>query len=494
MLFIVILPGPILSQPSSPHRLPYLNLGHWSYPLIRYQLVSNQTDLFPLLLQPYGIDKIVETLPGIRNGRWRDLLEGEFSRFRFRSDSLDSGLSFKLFGGEKLSLTRKNSRGRYFVSGEAYWSLPSLVIANRTVVDESFSDDLLYAGTTRKWTTARIEDAYVLGEFRSLKYSFGRLTRNWGLPSQFGFLLSNHSFSYDHLSVELHTRHFNYSFFTSRLDNVIARVQDAPDTSIAANKYITAHRLDVAIGEKLQIGISESVIYGGPNRDFEFAYLNPVGFYFESQLNLDLEANGFWSIDAFYKPTNRATFYGQFLFDDIIINDEPDKDFRSQFPDRVGYSVNSMFADLLASGTLLDLNYTRVSNWTYQSARTWENYLYKGKSLGFPFNGFESFRFSLSHFGVPPFIFGLNYQFSRKGKQNLDDVFFPIQRKFPAGVVEKSHSIELSCFYIPKKELYLDARLSWQGIENDQNIDGKDLTGFSLFLNLFASIDWIWQY
>ena len=446
------------------------------------------------MLQPYQIGDVTARLSQVQNSYWRSLLENEFSRFTFQSDSLNSALSFKFIGGERISMAKDHSRGRYFVSGEAYWSLPSFVLVNRTVVDESFSDDPFYVGTTSKWATARIEDSYVLGNFKSLTYSFGRLSRNWGLPDQYGLMLSDHPYSYDHLSLTLNTDHFTYSFFTSRLDDLQAKTHEFPDTLIYASKYMTAHRLDLAIGKKLQLGISESVVYGGPNRHFEFVYINPVGFYFESQLNLDIEANGQWSVEALYRPNTRTTFYGQFLFDDIIINDQPGKDYRGQFPDRIGYSLNSIFTDLLFGGTLLSLNYTRVSNWTYQSARTWENYLYKGKSLGYPSNSSESFRLEVAYFGAPPFIFGVNYRYSRTGKQNLGEVFLPIKHKFPMGIVERGHFIEMDCFYVPSKAFYLDARLKWENYQNKYSSVGENRSGFSLYLNLFASIAWVWNY
>ncbi len=125
-------------------------------------------------------------------------------------------------------------------------------------------------------------------------------------------------------------------------------------------------------------------IYGGEDRDFEFAFLNPMNFYYGIQRNDQKQMSGLWNVDVFYKPWKKFTLYTQFLIDDIIVNNDPGVDDRARYPDRFGLTVSARTGDWLLTGLNLNLTYTRVWNRTYQSKFTYENYHFRELGLGFP--------------------------------------------------------------------------------------------------------------
>lgn len=117
------------------------------------------------------------------------------------------------------------------------------------------------------------------------------------------------------------------------------------------------HRLDIHFSDNFQIGLIEMATYGGPDRSPEFAFFNLLTFYYPTQRNDRKLMSGLWAIDAFYKPVKKISLYGQFLIDDIIVNNEPGIDDRAQYDDRFGLMLSVRTGDLI-QGLNTDITYT----------------------------------------------------------------------------------------------------------------------------------------
>ncbi|MCK5033486.1 MAG: hypothetical protein KAS18_07625, partial [Calditrichia bacterium] len=149
-----------------------------------------------------------------------------------------------------------------------------------------------------------------------------------------------------------------------------------------ARKYMVGHRLDINFYDNFQIALTEMAMYGGANRDIELALFNPMNFYYALQRNDKKAISGLWALDVFYKPVKTVSLYGQFLLDDIVVNNDPGVDDRARFPDRLGLMLSVRTGDFLLPGSNYDLTYVRIWNRTYQSKVTYENYHYRQLGLG----------------------------------------------------------------------------------------------------------------
>ena len=67
------------------------------------------------------------------------------------------------------------------------------------------------------------------------------------------------------------------------------------------NRYITARGIDYSNRKSFIIGLSETVIYSGPNRPFDFAYLNPISSHLEIELNDRLNVIGSQNSNAVWQ-------------------------------------------------------------------------------------------------------------------------------------------------------------------------------------------------
>ena len=233
-----------------------------------------------------------------------------------------------------------------------------------------------------------------------------------------------------------------FSIITAQLEDLSAfgfyPRKGGPDTLTYypnARKYLAGHRLDLRITDNLQIGLSEMATFGGPDRNFDWSFLNPMTFFYGLQRNDGKQANPNWTVDLFYKPVPKLTLYGQFFIDDVIVNNEPGQDDRARYDDRMAVYASVRAGDLPIRGLNADLSYTRVWNRAYQSRWTYENYHYRELGLGYPCASCEEFRLKLGYWGLFPVFIENTFMYGRYGDVSLTDVNLLQKESFPVSPV-----------------------------------------------------------
>ncbi|HOT99026.1 MAG TPA: hypothetical protein PKZ83_18035 [bacterium] len=341
---------------------------------------------------------------------------------------------------------------------EGKFTTPWFVLAQKTVLDQHFKFDPAFSGDTGEWIYGRAETGYLLAQYKGAAFFLGRLSRNWGPPGEKGLILSDNPYSYDTAGFQLGSRRFRFSFYTSRLNDMHGiDTQSADSTWKEYTRFWSIKRFDLALRPNLQIGLAEAAVYGAVNGTWQMIYLNPFNLYYVEQRNNRVQMNGLWCADLFWKPAPRFTLYGQYLIDDIIVNNEPGQNDRARHPDRMGVTARVVVSDLPAAGAQLGFTYTRIGNWTYMSYRNYENYLSNGLSMGYPANRIEQAGIDLSWFGWKAWAVQLRAGYARQGSQDLTAPFGDTRESFPLGVVSYWTRGELSVSYVPA--IWWDARL-----------------------------------
>lgn len=337
-------------------------------------------------------------------------------------------------------------------------------LVNRTTVDSRYKNDPYYAGDLSEsdhWLYGRVIDAYMNINFGGFDLFIGRTARNWGPVHSYGLLISDNPYTYDQVSFSYTHNRLKFSWIFAPLESLTGieyKPKDSTYTSWGtSNKYINGHRLDIRIRDDFHIGLTEMAIYGGADRRFELAYANPITFYYGVQRNDRKGMSGLWLLDIFYKPIPKITFYGQFLIDDIVVNNDPGVDDRARYPDRLGLVTSLRSGDLLMDGLDLNLSYARIWNRTYQSLRSWENYHYRGLGLGYPAAACEEFRFKIGYWGLFPFYIENEFITGRYGDVTLRDMFPIKHESFPVPPVKNIQANEFSLYYLwrPSRRLFM---------------------------------------
>ncbi|NIA31806.1 MAG: hypothetical protein GWP06_18085, partial [Actinobacteria bacterium] len=462
IIFIILL-GLFLGELSVPLAIggdsqisPYFNLKQYNL-LLDYAVNSGSIQVLHPLNQPYfaadlfhSFETCAKKAGFYRN--WAHLIKSDLQRF-VRPDSMDANVGYwdlganathRMYGGNKQAYTK------YRTEIYGIYILPNLVLMNRTVTDQLFNDDPLYEGDTSEWIQGRVEDAYALFKYKSLRCFGGRLSRNFGMINEPSLVLSDHPYSYDHFGFSLAVKRLQFSFYTSRLNDLVAFNSQAIDTTLHLSKrYFSVQRGEIALRRNLHFALSQIAIYGGTDQGFEPFYLNPMNLYYPAQRNNRVQMNGLWAAEVYWKPASRVTLFTQWLIDDVIVNNEPGQNDRAVHPDRMGITSKLILTDYFLPGGQFSLVFTRIGNWTYQSYRTWENYTFRNKSMGYPENSVQSVFLDYSYFGRPPFIFSFKAKYKEHGAQNIIRVFGDTREKFPRGIVEEKMQFSLSVQYMP---------------------------------------------
>lgn len=427
--------------------LRYILLEPDVYEYYDYQINSGQSIPDFVLRQPYEIKSESYNKPSSMPAEY-------FTRRWQKFHRMDSAIiNFSTQDAVKWDKALLN---RYMIAGGVNYSSRHITLSNSIAVDQEYKHDKNFAGDLSEsghWLYGRVNEAYILLNAGAFDVFFGRIKRNWGMIGQPSLILSNNPYSYDHLLLNYTTNHIKFSLIFAQLENMDALVFDETDSTSNtinnARKYMAGHRLDIRFSDYLQVGLTEMAMYGGANREFEWSYMNPMNLFYPIQRNDKKQMSGLWALDLYYKPYRRITLYGQFLIDDIIVNNDPGVDDRGQYPDRLGLMLSARSGDLLFNGLNSSLTYSRIWNRTYQSMRTYESYHYRGYGLGYPCASCEEIKMKLSLWNFFPLVLRNETSYGRYGNVELTDLFTLKKESFPLPPVKKNliNRFELTYFH-----------------------------------------------
>jgi hypothetical protein len=417
------------------------------YSFIEYMILdSNEIDVF-VLNQPYNNSSIKRVL----NERYSKF--DKYFNFNYLIEVDNNKINSKF----KPGLITNFKKGDIFkyLKVDGQFVINNMLFVNNFELDESLQYKEGFHGDTTSWIMGYFYESYASILFDKTELFFGRMPRNWGIPNSYSSIFSNNHFPFDHYGFNTSSNRFKYSFYFTRLNDVLAediKGQYIPQGEKELSKrYWSAQRLDVKVSDNFHLSLSEAVIYGGPNQNFVASYLNPVNFFYASQRNQigsKIEMSGLWQVNFYYKPKRNIAIYLDLLVDDIIINNSPSGDDREIHPDRLGVIGKISFANLFKKENLFSIQYVRVWNETYVSFRTWENYTYFNKGIGFSFNSFESVKAYFNSFNKLPLLIETSLEVWRHGNRDMFSSLVDSLNSFPVAPVDQGLSLEVSTSYL----------------------------------------------
>ena len=504
ILAFFCLAGSLSAQSRTPRQ--FLFLDDWTYDLVEYWINNGSLTVPFFLNQPYSIVDIEKNFKF--ENEWTRLQKRYYQKFygqpgfgkiivyardnySFVTDpDRPKRRALQQAPVDDVYLFDNATKNHTNFSGQFNLMLPHISLVNRTMINSEYKDDSLFFGDTGEWIFGKINDAYVNVNAGHFDVFFGRMDRNWGTLSSPGLILSNNPYSYDHAQISYTAKRVKLSLIVTRLEDLIAFSSQGnyPDSLFNSRKFLTAHRLDFSISENMQMAFTEVAVYGGPDRDFEFGFLNPLNYFYLVQRNNHVQINGIWAVDLFYKPHTNLNFFLQFLLDDIIVNNEPGQDDRAQYPDRFGINLKISEADLFMKGLQTEVEFTRIGNRTYHSFRTWENFHFQEKGLGYPTSSFERVGLSLSYFNLFPAVIKLQTSYQRTGDIKFTDGFPGEKEKFPIGIVEKLWDLNLEFSYFLNVWSRLTTKLGYERFGNFRHVKDDNRSNFKLILGLHVNL------
>ncbi len=363
------------------------------------------------------------------------------------------------------------------------------------VLDEELARDPTYTGKVWRGLAGDVETALVSYQNNKLTALAGRYRASWG-PQYTNLLLSQTAAPLDGASFRYRFgSKLTFSYQIARLDPISP---DTDSSEVFINRYLAAHRVDLRFSDNVRIGIFESALFAGPGRGMELQFLNPLMFFHGNQLNEDNNDNTFLGLDYDLRLMHNLNLFGQFLVDDFQIDNKTQGD---QEPNEIGFIFGARLNDILPA-TDLKVNWSRVTNRTYNQKLPRNRYLNQNRPLGHPLgNDFETIQLDFLHWFGAESLLRLTSIIQRRGVGRITDPWSEpwlatsgdFSEPFPTGTVEKSTAFELG--YLAKvpllsgsglgigREGLLQATLGWRDFKNERNLQNSNRSSFYLRMN-----------
>ena len=240
-----------------------------------------------------------------------------------------------------------------------------------------------------------------------IKMQIARSKESWGSGNDIQLALSEKSQPYDYFLLASDYGSLRVHYIHGALDVFQNNV----------NRYITARGLEWSNKESFILGLSETVIYSGPNRSIDYGYFNPVSSHLEVELNNRLKiigdgsSNAVWQVhmDYLFKKNIRLSL--NYLYDEFVI--DPNIEIGKEHGR--AYSLRLAFKPFFKNKELLTLysSYTYVGTPTFRHGTGTNNFVHNGKPLGWS-KGSDGRDLCL----------GSNYLINRRFKASISLGFF----------------------------------------------------------------------
>ena len=251
--------------------------------------------------------------------------------------------------------------------------------------DQRLRDDPEFTGKTDRVIAGRLEDAYVGAQWRYGELAAGRTGRRWAPGGVQGLQVGDYTYSYDHLYARLGGDRVHLSSIVARLDD---QRQGSGDS--VAQRYFTAHRLAGRFG-RFELGLTESIIYGGVDRGFDPALASPTNVYSVSQYAENRTINVLYGADFAWRPRWVGQIGAQFMLDDVQIDDCGRN---CNEPPSYGVTVSvegvPLAGDVRGYGS-----YVQLSNLAYRTINPYERYASFDVGLGLGYSDYDEARVGL---------------------------------------------------------------------------------------------------
>jgi hypothetical protein len=472
--------------------LPFNEIEHQSvqelgvcYPEARIRLAE----------APYSDSSVMQLLPLIR--------QGDISPFlMYRLNALKPFIRYH----------KQHAKGMLYFRGRAHWlngfegreSLrlePDLMAGIR--IDESLSatfdfqvdtdghQDSDYHGV-REWKdiTGDFRSAAVLYQKPRWSLLVGRLPVHWG-PGHTGSLLtSGFAPALDMIKLDLSGGPFRFQAFNARL----IRNGSGPEENV--NRYFSGHRFSLR-NSRVELGLHETVIYGGVHEPANPAYLNPlIPYYFTDVMQVERKGDNIaLAADAALFLPRGFRWYVQVAVDEYYYEGE-------DYPRRAAFLAGADWCGQSRGLPLfLNVEVARMDRWiyNYDARYAWSRLDYFNSILGHPLGPDTEMLRSLVEWTPRPV---LSTRFllivTRRGETtvstplNNNDLAGTTHEPFPSGIVTSVLQFQTVVTWRFRPCWRIEADIAALNIKNAQHISGADESETRFRMTVFWDAVTVW--
>lgn len=214
-------------------------------------------------------------------------------------------------------------------------------------------------------------EAYLRADFDWFNVQFGREYTLIGTGYSDRLLLSDNAPVLDFIKLDFQYKSVRFASIHGVL------VDTSASLSRFENKYFALHRVQFSLFDRLNIGVSEMIIY--QRSALDFAYLNPINFYKSSEHSLRDRDNAFLNFDLEFFPIYNYKFYGTWLVDDIDFKKIGTGWWGNEFGWQCGMYISNVTG---CSNLDAVVEYTRIEPYVYSNRLSGNSYSNNNIGLG----------------------------------------------------------------------------------------------------------------
>ncbi|MFN3488415.1 MAG: capsule assembly Wzi family protein [Emticicia sp.] len=215
---------------------------------------------------------------------------------------------------------------------------------------------------------------------KSVQIQFGH-DKNFIGSGVRSMILSDFSAPYLHLKVTTNIGRFQYmNLFAQMINKQIPVAVNG--TEQIPPKYFSMHHLSVNIGQNLNIGVFESIIFGKRQVGFDINYLNPVIFLRFAEGHIGSVDNSIAGLNFKYNFKRHFSLYGQLVLDEFNV-----KYFKQDgwWAKKYAAQIGGRYIDVLGIQNLdFQAEYNVVRPYMYSHNSTYSNYVNYNLPLAHP--------------------------------------------------------------------------------------------------------------
>ena len=343
---------------------------------------------------------------------------------------------------------------------------PHLSAVYSALVNNHLDENPNYMGFRQSGLAAYAKEAYISYRIPNFDFLLGRSFLRWGTGYTGTLLLSDNYRPMDQLRADFHYKWLTFSFMTASLN--------AFHDSTRINRYFTAHRLDIRFTKDFRFGISEVILYGGPNMAPAYSFLNPVLFYKGEVKNGPTDGNSLGSLYFDYYFKRHFHFYSEIMIDDLQLEKTGPGDLE---PTEWGLLMGGEWTFMRF---FMQTEYLRVTNRTYKTPYYWERYMERNQPIGYYLgDDFDHLWFRGNYWFNSALRLQVKAQYIRHGEGRIKTPFdtpwmnTPLGQNyhepFPTGIVEKTKRFQVEMRWHPSKFGFLEWIVGRESVVNFQN-------------------------
>jgi hypothetical protein len=315
--------------------------------------------------------------------------------------------------------------------------------------------------------TAALTTSYGKFQLPWFELLLGRENFSWGPGRHGALLISDNPLPMDMMKLSAWYKFLKFHAFTGILGSDISK------------KYISGHRLEFNLWDRVSLGIAETMVYTGR---FDITFSNPFQIYTvtgmlpksvggESIVSPD---NGLDSADIDILLLKNLEIYGELMIDDF----QPEFGLRSPFnwASKWGILFGFYYIDPFSfPDTDVRLEYAFVNQYAYTHDPMDTTYTHFDTVVGHHIGADADDLFlDIRHRFTDKLQMSVSYELERHGEGNVNkphpqDAPLEEEWEFLSGVTESTNSLSFGLSYATIGRYFADVKYTVSWIENVQN-------------------------